>query len=91
MTPSAGEVRAALHEAIGDVAPEVDLREIRADRPFREQAELDSFDFLRVLALLEQRLGVRVPEADYHRFATLDGAVACLVERLARPGSPPSP
>lgn len=83
MTPRPDEVRAALHDAIGAVAPEVDLASLRADRPFREQAELDSFDFLRVLAQLETRLGVRVPEADYGHFATLDGAVAYLVGRVA--------
>lgn len=84
MTRTPDEVRAALVDAIGAVAPEVDLATIRPDRPFREQAELDSFDFLRILVQLKERLGVDVPEADYGQFATLDGAVAYLTQRATR-------
>ena len=55
---------------------------IRPDRAFRDQAELDSFDFLRVLTRLHEQLGVDVPETDYGEFATLDRAVAYVIRRL---------
>lgn len=75
-------VRTALYDAIASVAPEIDLTAIRPDRAFRDQAELDSFDFLRVLTRLHEQLGVDVPETDYGEFATLDRAVAYVIQRL---------
>ncbi|PRY71780.1 acyl carrier protein [Halomonas ventosae] len=52
-------------------------------RPWREALEIDSFDFLNILVDLERRLGVSVPESDYHELETLDGLLGYLERRLA--------
>lgn len=57
-------------EAISDVAPEIDLTELRPDDQLRSSARLDSLDFLHVLAAIHQRCGVEVPEHDYAAVAT---------------------
>jgi acetyltransferase len=75
---SADELRSAIVAAIAAVAPEADLGNLRHDRPLREQIDLDSIDWLNVLAGLCERLGIEIPEVDDGRFATVDS----IVERL---------
>ena len=86
MTPEA--IRLAVIDAAHVVAPEADFARVRADAPLREELDIDSFDFLRVLIELHVRLGVDVPESDYAQVGTLDDMVAYLGRRL---GSPPAP
>lgn len=81
MTPQ--EIRSAVVEALSAVAPEGDYERLRGDRPLRDQLDIDSFDFLNVVIRLHDKLGVDVPEADYPKLATLDGATAYLASRLA--------
>jgi len=81
MTPQ--EIRGVVIEALSAIAPEGDYGTLRGDRPLRDQLDIDSFDFLNVVIRLHDRLGVDVPEADYSKLATLDGATAYLASRLA--------
>lgn len=71
-------LREALVASLQEVAPELDPVALRADRPLRQQLDIDSFDFLRVLEALQRRTGIEVPEAAYPAFDTLDGALAWL-------------
>lgn len=68
--------------ALATVAPEADLSVVDPRSPLREQLDLDSMDFLRLLQALEQRTGVTVPEADYRKVATLEGLEAYLDARV---------
>jgi acyl carrier protein len=70
-------------QALSQVAPEIDPSAIRADRPLRDQVDLDSMDFLRFLIELHRRLGVEIPETDYDNFTSLPRAVDYLAARLA--------
>ena len=76
------DIRAALVEALSAIAPEGDYDALRADRPLRDQLDIDSFDFLNVVIRLHDSLGVDVPEADYQKLATLDSAIDYLATRL---------
>ena len=75
-------IRETLFAALRTVAPEADAGEIAADRPLRDQVDLDSMDFLNFLIRLHERLGVDVPEADYAKLVTLSDFVAYLHARL---------
>jgi acyl carrier protein len=44
--------------------------------------DLDSMHFLRLIEALHEKTGVDVPEADYPRLDSLDGAAAYLAQRL---------
>ncbi len=83
---SADELRSAIVAAIAAVAPEADLRSLRHDRPLREQIDLDSIDWLNVLAGLCERLGIDIPAIDDGRFATVDSIVDRLTTALAGEG-----
>jgi len=75
-------VRAAVLAVVGTVSPETDLQALRADQPLRQQIDLDSMDWLNVLAGVEERLGIAIPPDERGPLATLDGLVACA---LAQP------
>ena len=79
------DVRRELLDALGEIAPEVDLAAVDPARPFREQVDIDSMDFLNLVVSLHERMGVDIPEADYPEMLTIDGAVAYLVEALRKP------
>lgn len=77
------DIQQAVVEALSNVAPEGDYERLKPDRPLRDQLDIDSYDFLNVIVHLHERLGVDIPEADYHQLATLDAAVAYLAARLS--------
>jgi acyl carrier protein len=69
------EIRHALIDALAQIAPEGDFAALKADRPLREQLDIDSYDFLHWMIALNDRLGVEIPEADYPKLTTLNGAI----------------
>lgn len=70
------DVRGAIREELARIAPEIDFDALDPAADLREQADLDSMDFLNLLTALHQRLGVDIPDADAQKLATIDGAVA---------------
>jgi acyl carrier protein len=76
------EIRNAVVQALTSVAPEIDPQSLQADSAFRQEFDLDSMDFLNFVIALHGRLGVDVPESDYVKLATLNGAVDYLSGRL---------
>lgn len=61
----------ALATALHRVAPDINLEEIGDDELFVEVAELDSMDFLNLLTVLHELIGIDVPERDYAAFTTV--------------------
>lgn len=64
-----------VRSAIGQVAPDVDPGELVDGARLRQDLELDSLDFLRVLETINQAAGVDIPERAYGDVATVDGLV----------------
>lgn len=67
---------------IRTVAPEVEEGELVANRPLREQVDLDSMDWLRVIIGVHEKLKVDIPEADYGKLRSLDDWASYLAPRL---------
>jgi acyl carrier protein len=82
---SPAEIKKAVLQAIGEIAPEADPNTIRSDLPLREQLDIDSFDFLNLLVRVHEALGVEIPESDYAKVATLDAFVAYLTTKKSVP------
>jgi acyl carrier protein len=76
------EIRAVVQEELSNVAPEVDLSAINPRADLREALDIDSMDFLNFITAIHHRLGVDVPELDYPKLVTLDGAVKYLESKL---------
>jgi acyl carrier protein len=71
----------AVRAAIGEVAPEVDPDDLVEGARLRQDLELDSLDFLRVLETLVERTGVDIPEDAYAEVSTVKGLVGYLAAR----------
>ncbi|MDM7944111.1 MAG: phosphopantetheine-binding protein [Hydrogenophaga sp.] len=71
-------LRQAVAGALRGIAPEADIERINPEASLREQLDLDSFDFLKLLITLQETVGVDIPEADYGRVDSLDLLVAYL-------------
>jgi acyl carrier protein len=70
------DARAAVYAAIGQVAPDVDPDGLDEGSRLRQDLELDSLDFLRLIETIAQATGVDTPESDYVKVATVKGLVA---------------
>jgi polyketide biosynthesis acyl carrier protein len=78
----ATEIRLQVLEELQRIAPEMEPEQLRGDRPLRDEVDLDSMDWLRLLGALHKRLGVIIPEADYRHLDSLDALVEYLGARL---------
>lgn len=75
------DARAAVVAAFGEVAPDVGPAELTDAARLRQDLEIDSFDFLRLVQLIADSTGVDAPEEDYRRLDTVGGMVAYVAER----------
>lgn len=69
------DARAAVRAAIGQVAPDVETTQLDDSARLRQDLELDSLDFLRLIETLAHDTGVEIPESDYARVATVAGLI----------------
>jgi acyl carrier protein len=76
------EIRSEILDILSDIAPDEDLSTLADDKPFREQLELDSMDFLDIVMELRKRHRIQIPEADYQHLASLASTVAYLEPRM---------
>jgi acyl carrier protein len=78
------ELRAIVVEELGNIAPEADFSALDPRRDLRKALDIDSMDFLNLVAALDRRLNVAVPETDYPELFTLDKAVKYLAVMVTR-------
>ena len=81
MTPN--DIRAVLQDELGRIAPEIDFDSLDRKADLREEADIDSMDFLNLLTALHVRLHVDIPESDNAKLVTLQGAIDYLAAKLA--------
>ena len=85
MSPARDQLRAGMLEVLRGIAPEIEADEIDDAQALRRQVDLDSMDWLNFLIGLNQRLGLRIEEADVARLATLSDLLDYAQQRLAAP------
>ena len=69
------EIREIVLRALGQIAPEADLSQLKPNLRIRDQLDIDSMDLLNFVIGLHKEFKVEIPEADYPKLATLDGCV----------------
>jgi acyl carrier protein len=79
---TATDIREEILEILSDIAPDEDLSNLADDKPFREQLELDSMDFLDIVMELRKRHRIQIPEEDYKQLASMASTVAFLEPRM---------
>lgn len=60
-----------LKTMLHQVAPEVDLRALTPDTELQFDLDLDSMDFLNIVAAVHERTGIDIPERDYPELLTV--------------------
>jgi len=78
------EIRKILQEELNNIAPEVDISTIDSKANLREAMDIDSMDFLNFVTAIHRRLRIQIPELDYPKLITLDGAADYLASALAK-------
>ncbi len=76
------ELRERLLAILGSIAPEAREIAIDPEQSFRDQLDIDSMDFLNFVTAVHKQLGVPIPELDYPRLASLNGAVHYVLGKL---------
>lgn len=70
------DARTAVLAAIAQIAPEIEESDLFETARLRQDLELDSLDFLRLVETLAGQTGVDIPERDYAQVATVTGLIA---------------
>ncbi|MEJ2375885.1 MAG: phosphopantetheine-binding protein [Pseudolabrys sp.] len=76
------DIRNVVQEELNNIAPEVDMATVDPKADLREAIDIDSMDFLNFITAIHHRLGLDIPELDYPKLVTVDGAVAYITARL---------
>ena len=79
---SGSDIRKVVQEELNNIAPEIDLATMDPGADLREALDIDSMDFLRFITAIHHRLGLDIPELDYPKLITLDGAIAYIEASL---------
>jgi acyl carrier protein len=70
------DLRALVIGVVCQIAPDVDPAAIDPDTDLAEQLDIDSMDFLNIVVEINSRTGIEIPERDYPKLSTLNGAVS---------------
>lgn len=76
------DIKRVVQEELNNIAPEADLTTVDPAADLREALDVDSMDFLNFITAIHHRLGIDIPELDYPKLVTLNGAVAYLMQHL---------
>jgi acyl carrier protein len=72
------EARRLLAGLLGQISPEVDLESIDDEALLHEAVEIDSLDFLNLIAAVHEATGIEIRERDYPAVSTIAGFAAYL-------------
>lgn len=76
------EIQSAIFELLKKTAPDTDPRSLKPDENIRETLNIDSFDALRFLVALHEKLGIDIPEEDYGKTTTLGSLTDYLEKKI---------
>jgi acyl carrier protein len=76
------EIRQVVLDILERIAPDEDLSNLDDSKPFREQMELDSMDFLDIVMELRKQYRVQIPEEEYENLGTMDSTVSYLTPKM---------
>lgn len=73
------DARTTVHQAIRQVAPDVEPEDLADGARLRQDLELDSLDFLRLVETINAATGIDIPESDYPQVVTVGGLMAYIL------------
>lgn len=76
------DIKDLILEIIQDIDDEAEFADLDADKPLRDQLDLDSMDFLDIVMELRKRHKLQIPEEEYPQLATLTSCINYLEPKL---------
>ena len=76
------DIRKVVREELNNIAPEVDMASVDPAADLREALDINSMDFLNFITAIHHRLDIDIPEIDYPKLVTLDGAIGYIEVKL---------
>ncbi len=76
MNATQGVVQEELHK----IAPDIEFDSVDTEEDLREEFDLDSMDFLRLVTALGKRFDIPIPESDYSRMSSFTALCSYLDE-----------
>jgi acyl carrier protein len=78
-----GDVWMAVLRSLRRIVPYIDVEDLNRTAAIQDEADLDSLDFVHLMAAVSEETGVIVPERDYPFVSTLAGLAAYVDTRIA--------
>ncbi|NLP03884.1 MAG: acyl carrier protein [Fibrobacter sp.] len=80
------EIKSTIRELITDIAEDMDIDEssITDDASFIEDMGLDSMALLEVLATMEKKFGVSIPESEFPNITSINKCVTTVEKYLSQ-------
>ena len=72
------KIETVLRQELRKIAPDVDIEDIDPKGDLREEFDIDSMDFLNLVAALSKGLGLPMPEEDYGEMGSFNAMLAYL-------------
>ncbi len=66
------DLRDTLIRQLGRIAPEIDIGTIDTSADLRDECDIDSMDFLKLITALGHDLSLPMPESDYDQMRSFD-------------------
>jgi acyl carrier protein len=76
------DIQKLVQDELNNIAPEVDMATVDPKADLREAIDIDSMDFLNFVTAIHRRFGLDIPEEDYAKLITIDGATAYIAAKL---------
>lgn len=76
------ELKSIIIEQILYIAPDIGEDEIDIDESIQRSLEIDSFDFLKILTAMHDKIGISVPEEDYSKVTSVKDMAEYFLKRL---------
>ena len=77
------DLRDTLIGQLGQIAPEIDISTLDTSADLRDECDIDSMDFLRLITALGRELSLEMPETDYEQMRSFDDLLAYLRDHVA--------
>ena len=77
-------LKAVISRIILDIAPEADIESLDPNEDLREELDLDSIDFMKLLESLTLETGIAISESDYEKVNTMQSMINYIESKNSR-------
>lgn len=87
MVLNSEQISKIMNQIFHQVAPEILYEKLDMNLPLREQIEIDSLDFYKIIVSLQKKTGVFVPDSKLAQFTSLNDLITYILEQSKKIGA----